>query len=97
VTVLEEATFTLAADREILSLRGVSKTFPGTKALRDVDLDVRAGEVHALVGHNGSGKSTLVKVLAGYHQPDPGLTVALDGERSSCRTSVTAITAGGPG
>jgi ABC-type sugar transport system ATPase subunit len=80
VTVLEEATPTRAADREILGLRGVSKTFPGTRALTDVDLDVRAGEVHALVGHNGSGKSTLVKVLAGYHQPDPGLAVSLDGE-----------------
>jgi ABC-type sugar transport system ATPase subunit len=80
VTVLEETTRQPDVGREILALRGVSKTFPGTRALIDVDLDVRSGEVHALVGHNGSGKSTLVKVLAGYHHPDPGLSVTLDGE-----------------
>jgi len=65
---------------EIVRIEGLSKTFPGTRALIDVDLDVRAGEVHALIGHNGSGKSTLIKVLAGYHTPDPGATFHLDGE-----------------
>jgi ribose transport system ATP-binding protein len=50
----------------------VSKTFGGTKALSDVDLELRAGEVHGLVGQNGSGKSTLIKILAGFHEPDPG-------------------------
>jgi ABC-type sugar transport system ATPase subunit len=64
---------------EIIRLEGLSKTFPGTRALVDVDLDLRAGEVHALVGHNGSGKSTLIKVLSGYHAPDPGATVHIDG------------------
>jgi ribose transport system ATP-binding protein len=56
----------------ILRLEGLSKTFPGTKALDDVSLDVADGEIHALVGQNGSGKSTLIKVLSGYHQADPG-------------------------
>lgn len=56
----------------VLRLLGVSKTFPGTKALDGVDLDLQAGEAHALVGHNGSGKSTLIKCLSGYHRPDPG-------------------------
>jgi ribose transport system ATP-binding protein len=55
-----------------LRLRGVSKTFPGVRALTAVDMDVAAGSVHALVGHNGSGKSTLIKCLAGVHAPDPG-------------------------
>ena len=50
------------------------------KGLNDVDLDIRAGEVHALVGHNGSGKSTLIKVLSGYHPPDAGARSWLDGE-----------------
>jgi ribose transport system ATP-binding protein len=50
----------------------VSKTFPGQVALRKVDLCVKPGEIHALVGHNGSGKSTLIKVLAGFHSPDRG-------------------------
>jgi ABC-type sugar transport system ATPase subunit len=73
---------TLAAPpRPILRVTGLSKTFPGLKALDDVSLEVNAGEILAIVGHNGSGKSTLVKVLAGVHQPDPGATVEIrDGE-----------------
>jgi ribose transport system ATP-binding protein len=61
----------------LLQVRGLSKTFPGLKALDDVSLTVGAGEIVALVGQNGSGKSTLVKVLAGVHQPDPGSEVIL--------------------
>jgi ribose transport system ATP-binding protein len=57
----------------------VSKTFAGQMALRDVRLDVGYGEVRALVGQNGSGKSTLIKLLAGYHQPDPGGVAEIDG------------------
>ncbi|MGN9777594.1 sugar ABC transporter ATP-binding protein [Micromonospora sp. H33] len=62
----------------VLSLHGVSKSFGAVAALRDVRLDLHAGEAHALVGENGAGKSTLVKILAGVHQPDTG-TVTLDG------------------
>ncbi|MHB8431969.1 MAG: ATP-binding cassette domain-containing protein [Acidimicrobiales bacterium] len=64
--------------RLALSIRGLSKTFGNTRALSGVDLDLRAGEVHALVGQNGSGKSTLIKILSGYHAPDGG-TVSIDG------------------
>ena len=60
------------AGTALLSLRGVTKTFGAVNALTDIDLDVAAGEVVALVGDNGAGKSTLVKVLAGVHQPDSG-------------------------
>jgi ribose transport system ATP-binding protein len=62
-----------------LEIRNLSKTFAGQRALDDVDVTVAAREIHALVGQNGSGKSTLIKVLAGYHQPDPGGTAAVRG------------------
>ncbi len=50
----------------------ISKTFLGQRALTEVSLDVNRGEVCGLIGHNGSGKSTLIKILSGYHEPDPG-------------------------
>jgi ribose transport system ATP-binding protein len=63
-----------------LRITGLSKTFPGTRALIDASLDVAPGEVHALIGQNGSGKSTLIKTLAGYHHADPGAHAELGGE-----------------
>ena len=62
-----------------LEARNVSKTFGAIKVLDAVDLVVEPGEIHALIGQNGSGKSTLVKILTGYHSPDPGMSFALDG------------------
>ncbi|MGY1815520.1 sugar ABC transporter ATP-binding protein [Blastococcus sp. SYSU D00820] len=70
---------TPVADEPLLRVRGLSKTFPGLRALDAVDLDVYPGEVVAVVGQNGSGKSTLVKVLAGLHDPDPGARIELRG------------------
>jgi ABC-type sugar transport system ATPase subunit len=64
----------------VLRLGELSKTFAGTRALIGASLDIRPGEIHALVGQNGSGKSTLIKTLAGYHAPDPGAEAELDGE-----------------
>jgi len=55
-----------------LEMRGITKTFPGTVACREIDFDLREGEIHALVGQNGAGKSTLIKVLAGIHARDAG-------------------------
>jgi D-xylose transport system ATP-binding protein len=62
----------VSAGELVLSLRGISKNFGAVSALTDIDLDVHAGEVVALVGDNGAGKSTLVKILAGVHQPSSG-------------------------
>ncbi|HWV23215.1 MAG TPA: sugar ABC transporter ATP-binding protein [Thermomicrobiales bacterium] len=67
------------AGEPLLALRGIGKSFPGVRALHDVDLDVHAGEVHALMGENGAGKSTLMKVVSGVYQPDAGY-ILLDGE-----------------
>src|SRR5438067_12850538 len=64
----------------VLSLRGISKHFGAVSALTDIEMDVHAGEVVALVGDNGAGKSTLVKILAGVHQPSAG-TITFGGEK----------------
>src|SRR5918997_6140867 len=66
----------------LLEMRGIRKSFVGVEVLHGVDLDLHAGEVHAIVGENGAGKSTLMKVLAGVHAPDEG-TMRIDGEEVS--------------
>jgi ribose transport system ATP-binding protein len=64
----------------VLEVRNISKTFGATRALRHVDFHIDAGEVFAVLGQNGSGKSTLVKILSGFHEPDPGGEIFFDGE-----------------
>jgi ribose transport system ATP-binding protein len=64
----------------ILEMRDVSKSFFGIKALRNVDLTVYAGEIHALMGENGAGKSTLMKILSGAYKPDPGGEIRIEGK-----------------
>jgi ribose transport system ATP-binding protein len=59
-------------DQVLLEIKGLTKTFPGVQALQSVDLDVREGEVHALLGENGAGKSTLIKILSGAYPKDRG-------------------------
>ena len=80
-------------DTPLLELRDVVKTFPGVRALDGVELEVRAGEVHCLLGQNGAGKSTLIKVLAGIHRPDAG-TLRWKGEEVSFTTPQAATRAG---
>ncbi len=77
----------------MLSVTGLSKTFPGVKALSLVDFTARAGEVHALIGENGAGKSTLIKVLTGVYQPDEG-EVTYDGAPVRFATPLQAQQAG---
>ncbi len=77
----------------LLSLRGVNKSFGAVNALTDIQLDVAAGEVVAIVGDNGAGKSTLVKVLAGVHQADSG-TIAFDGSEVQIGDPSAAISLG---
>jgi ribose transport system ATP-binding protein len=78
----------------VLSIRNLSKTFTGTRVLSHVDLDVMPGEVHALIGQNGSGKSTLIKVLAGFHAPDPGVEIEIGGESLQLDSSAASRDAG---
>ena len=66
-------------NKPILELKGISKFFPGIKALDEIDFKARCGEVHALIGENGAGKSTLIKVVTGVHQPTSG-KIILNGE-----------------
>jgi inositol transport system ATP-binding protein len=77
----------------LLRMEGISKTFPGVRALDDVHLEVRAGTVHALMGENGAGKSTLMKVLIGMYQPDAG-TITIGGEPVSIPDTAAAFKLG---
>jgi ABC-type sugar transport system ATPase subunit len=80
--------------RPLLEMKNVSKTFPGVKALDQVQLEIRPGEVHALIGENGAGKSTLIKILAGVYQPDPGSTFIFDGKPADIKKPIDAALKG---
>ena len=73
-----------------LVLEGITKDFPGVRALDDVTFDVQPGEIHALVGENGAGKSTLMKVLGGVYMPSAG-TLTLAGPPSAIAPSTIAL------
>jgi ribose transport system ATP-binding protein len=77
---MEKQSEPTAAPPPMLEMRGITKTFPGVKALSNVDLKVWSGEVLALMGENGAGKSTLMKILSGAYHADPGGEIRLDGE-----------------
>jgi ribose transport system ATP-binding protein len=75
-------------DETILSFDGITKLFPGVRALDNVTVTFRRGEIHAIVGENGAGKSTLIKILAGAHQPSAG-TVSVLGKTFSAAAHYT--------
>src|SRR5215217_1871986 len=77
----------------VLAFWGVTKRFPGVVALDDVSFDVRAGEIHALLGENGAGKSTLLKIMAGDQALDAG-EIVIDGLPSTISGPQDAITRG---
>ncbi|MEV3988052.1 sugar ABC transporter ATP-binding protein [Streptomyces sp. NPDC049837] len=83
----------MAPEPPLLTMSGITKSFPGVRALDGVDLEVRAGEVHCLLGQNGAGKSTLIKVLAGAHQPDDG-TITWRGEHVTLKSPIAAMRLG---
>ncbi|MGW4031441.1 sugar ABC transporter ATP-binding protein [Streptomyces sp. NPDC004838] len=83
----------MAPEPPLLTMSGITKSFPGVRALDGVDLEVAAGEVHCLLGQNGAGKSTLIKVLAGAHQPDGG-TITWRGEPVSLKSPIAAMRLG---
>ena len=76
-----------------LSVSGLTKSFDGIHALRDVSFDIAPGEIHALLGENGAGKSTLVKIVSGLQLADRG-EIALDGVPCQFRTPMEARRAG---
>ena len=77
----------------ILSLQNIGKTFQGVNVLRGINMELRKGEVHALLGENGAGKSTLIKILSGYHQPDKGGKIIIDGKDVHLRKPKDAMDA----
>ncbi|MEU1278120.1 sugar ABC transporter ATP-binding protein [Streptomyces sp. NPDC005805] len=83
----------MAPEPPLLTMSGITKSFPGVRALDGVDLEVQAGEVHCLLGQNGAGKSTLIKVLAGAHQPDGG-EITWRGETVSLGSPIAAMRLG---
>lgn len=72
-------------DAIILSAKGITKSFPGVTALEDVEISLKSGEIHALMGENGAGKSTLIKIITGVERPDRGV-IEFDGKKIEVRS-----------
>ncbi len=77
----------------VFMMKNISKSFPGVKALNEINFDLKAGEIHALVGENGAGKSTMVSTMMGLQQPDSG-EIFMDGKKVSIDSPLTALSLG---
>ena len=81
----------------VLQMKDINKSFPGVRALKDVNLNVRKGTIHALMGENGAGKSTLMKILIGLYQPDKGEIIykgkrlVMNGPRDALNSGISMI------
>src|SRR3954452_904147 len=86
-----------AKDEPALELRNVSKRFPGVRALDDVSLTIRRGEIHAIIGQNGAGKSTMINVISGMIAPDggeiavAGRSVRIDSTRAALELGIATV------
>ena len=83
----------MVSEQSLLEMKGISKSFPGVKALQNVGLQLRAGEVHALLGENGAGKSTLIKVLGGIYHAEEG-EIYVEGQKVRIDSVAAARLAG---
>ena len=86
----QEASQNMIEENQILKMEGITKTFPGVKALDNVSFDARIGEIHALVGENGAGKSTLMKILSGEYLSESG-SLYFKGQEMTIAILVTRI------
>ena len=77
------------SEQYLLEMKNIHKKFPGVYALKDINFELKAGEVHALLGENGAGKSTLIKVLGGIYEPDQG-EIYLDGKKADIHDVVSS-------
>jgi rhamnose transport system ATP-binding protein len=93
VSALPETSVAPSQAAPLLEVRDIEKTFPGVRALSGVSFDVRAGEVHALLGENGAGKSTLIKIISGVYEPDGG-SILIGGRETRFTTPEDAKRAG---
>ena len=80
-------------DKYILQMKGITKTFPGVKALDNVIVEILSGEIHGLIGENGAGKSTLMKVLMGIYKADEG-EILVEGQSVKIGNPTEAIKLG---
>ena len=80
-------------DNTILRLKGINKSFSGVQALKDIDIEIKAGTIYCLLGENGCGKSTLIKIICGVYSPDSG-EIELDGKVVRHMTPIEAMSQG---